>query len=128
MSFVTTIDHAYALIAQDAVKAEKALAAGAGKVADELRKAAVAEPVIESITQILVTASTGNAALGISAVNIERLAFACAGTLLALATDTSAAAQEQFKNVVKDAQLANDIRAAAPVLLAKVKASGLLSK
>lgn len=124
MSIIKSIEHAVAVVAQDAVKAEQAIAEYGAKTADILRKAQVAEPTVEAVTSAI-AGFAGKPALGMVAVNIERLAFASLGYLIPLAADSSAAAQEQFKNVVKDDAVRADLIAAAPKLLAAVKGQGL---
>ena len=128
MSFVTKTEHALAIAAQDAVKAEKVAAIVASSAADLLRKAQVAEPVIEQVSAALITAATGNAGLGITAVNVERTIFALAAPLLQLSLDTSDAAKAQFKNIVSDEQLASDARAVAAAVMSKAKSSGLVQQ
>jgi hypothetical protein len=105
MSFITTLEHAFAVGAQKIVSEAKMITE---KVLPVLKKVASSEKTIEDITAIIDP----------NAVNIERAAFAGLGVIIKAIEDAGAAAGENGLNVQLDAALIADIKAIIPAIKA----------
>jgi len=112
MSLITSAEHAFAVAAQDAVKAAKVVEQ---TVLPVLKEAAASETTLEAITGLIDP----------MAVNIERTAFAALGVIIQSITAAGAAVAGGRVNVSLDAALVADIKAIIPAV--KAKAAPLLA-
>lgn len=98
MSLITSISHAFAIAAQDIVKAGRIITT---TVLPTLQRAQADAPVIEAVTGLVSP----------QAANIERSAFAVLGLVIKAIDDAATAANAGGVNISLDASVVSDIRA-----------------
>jgi hypothetical protein len=111
MYFITKVEHALAVVAQDIVRFAKA-------VAPIFKKIQASESMIEALTNLVDP----------NAVAAERAAFALLGKVCAALEHLGDAAAANGVNIQLDAQELADIRALAPALTQLAHAAGLIGK
>jgi hypothetical protein len=103
MSLITTVEHAFAVAAQDTVKTAKFIE---NAVLPALQKASANAATVEAVTGLISPA----------AANIERTAFAVLGLAIKAIEDAEAAAAGGGVNVSLDAALVADLKSIAPAI------------
>lgn len=103
MSFISTLEHAFAVAAQKIVADAKMITE---KVLPVLKRLDSAEQTVEAITGLVDP----------NAVNIERAAFALLGCIIKTIEDASEAATAGGLNITLDAALIADIKAIIPAV------------
>ena len=103
MSLIKSLEHAYAVAAQDIVKAAKFVE---GSVLPLLQKAAANASTLEAVTALVSP----------QAANVERVAFSVLGTIIKTLEDAAPAAAASGMNVTLDATLVADIKAIIPAV------------
>ncbi len=109
MFFITKVEHALAVVAQEIVRFAKA-------VGPVIRKIQASEPTIEALTNLVDP----------SAVAAERAAFALLGKVCAAVEHLGDAAEAKGISIELDAQELADIRALIPALSQLAHAAGLM--
>ena len=103
MSLIKSLEHAYAVAAQDIVKSAKFVE---HSVLPALQKAEANASTIESITSLVSP----------QAANIERVGFAALGAIIKLLEDANPAVNAGGVNITLDAALVADIKSIIPTI------------
>ena len=109
MFFITKVEHALAVVAQDIVRFAKA-------VAPIIQKIQASEPTVEALTSLVDP----------NAVAAERAAFALLGKVCTAVGHLGDAAAANGINIQLDAQELADIKALLPALSKLAQAAGVL--
>jgi hypothetical protein len=113
MSFITSIDHAYAVAISDIKKGGRVLT---GTVLPILQRLHADAPAIEQVSS----------AVSPNLVNIERAGDAALGKIIQLILDGDTAAVNGLTAAL-GVQIVNDAKAIAPAVKAQAQATGLLA-